>query len=191
MTSQEPPKTTSISLLIRLQRQEPEAWLYFEAVYMPYIKRCCKNLQLADQEDIARDVYLRVQRKIGDFKRQRDGSFRKWLRTITYHLISDRCEANRISVSNELMERFIDPSATEKHEEENIFYEEIIAAAGMKYSNKWLRCFLGMRVYGLTAPELAEELGMTQGAVRKASFKVRKWLCTEFGDLFDDSDEGQ
>lgn len=180
------PATTSPSLLIRLQNQEPDAWQHFDNIYRRYIQRWCTALQITDRDDITQQVLLKVHLAVGEFKRHGEGSFRAWLRTITIHLVSDQCDLCHLSVSPDALEQLANPTKHMLLEEDALLYEQVIASAGDIFSEKWVRCFLGMTVYGVSSTQLADELSMTTGAVRKANFKVLQRLRREFAELLDE-----
>jgi RNA polymerase sigma-70 factor (ECF subfamily) len=92
---------TSLTLL-DLLRQNPEdagAWDRFVRRYRPKIYGWCRErgLQEADAEDVAQDVIVILARKMASFRYDPSRRFRAWLKTITYHALSDliarRCRA--------------------------------------------------------------------------------------------------
>lgn len=184
----ETPHTTSTSLLIRLQANDENAWRLLDRVYLPLVERQCAvaELSAADREDVVQQVAMKVHQKIGDFQRQRNGSFRKWLRTITANVLTDRQRNSPDVPSQELLERLASPSPEEDAAEKRLQYENVVAVAGSIFSEKWVRCFLGMTVHGITSDQLAGELDMSPGAVRKANYKVLRRLKEEFSDLLED-----
>ncbi len=189
MPSNSTPHTTSTSILIRLRNQEPEAWARFDSVYRPYIVELCKSLQVADKDDIAQQVLIKVHHAIDGFDRQRKGSFRAWLRTITVNLIADLCKSRHLPVAAELLDKLAEPTQDRLDAEQVVLYENIVATAGDIFSEKWVRCFLGMTVYGISSDQLAEELDMSRGAVRKANYMVLHRLIAEFGDMLDKEED--
>lgn len=79
---------TSLTLLDRLQQRastQGDDWTRFVALYHPFIRRFIKlDAKLsADAEDICQEVIKRIVEHLPRFQRQRDGSFRRWLKTIT------------------------------------------------------------------------------------------------------------
>jgi RNA polymerase sigma-70 factor (ECF subfamily) len=76
---------TSASLLDRL-RQCPneESWRRLDDLYRPLILRWIERdpALRQDSEDLAQEILSVVVRELPEFKRERTGSFRKWLRTI-------------------------------------------------------------------------------------------------------------
>ena len=92
--------TTSESLLFRLQYHAQEdavaldqsAWETFVGLYTPLMFYWARKagLRQADAADLVQDVLAIVFRRLPDFKYDRQGSFRGWLRTITLNQVRDR-----------------------------------------------------------------------------------------------------
>src|SRR5262249_17249569 len=88
--------------LMDLLRQYPKdaaAWDRFVRRYRPKIYDWCRDrgLQEADAEDVAQDVIAILTRKMASFRYDPSLRFHAWLKTITYHALSDliasRCRA--------------------------------------------------------------------------------------------------
>jgi len=81
---------TSVSLLERLRTGPDEAaWQRLDDIYQPLIRRwLLRHPGLGDEaEDIVQEVMEVLIREIPGFRRRRNGSFRRWLRTITGHRV--------------------------------------------------------------------------------------------------------
>src|SRR5260370_40793661 len=79
---------TSASLLERLgSSPDEEAWRRLDALYRPLIRTWIRRDPTGGEEaeDIVQDVMAVLVRELPGFQRQRTGSFRRWLRTITVH----------------------------------------------------------------------------------------------------------
>ena len=86
------PGSTSLTLLDRLRRRDPEGWRRYVRLYGPLIYRWCRRgrLRPEDAADVTQEVFRAVAARIDDFRRDRPGdSFRGWLWTITRHKIGD------------------------------------------------------------------------------------------------------
>jgi RNA polymerase sigma factor (sigma-70 family) len=86
-----PVPATSASLLDRL-RHTPDAgaWDRLVRLYEPFIRRWLSDPSLAaDADDLTQDVLAILVRELPQFERQRLGSFRAWLRTITINRIRE------------------------------------------------------------------------------------------------------
>ncbi len=183
------PGTTSTSLLIRLKHDDADAWERFDSFYLPLVQRWCHRLQLADREEIAQQVAERVRAAIGRFERKRHGSFRAWLRTIVENLLKDHYRSKENiepTMVDDVLAAVIRPTEGNLSEEKRLLYERAVGIMRRDFCEKWVRCFEGIVIHGLSAREIAEELGMKIDAVRTAKHKILKRLREEFGDLLDD-----
>jgi len=83
---------TATSLLARIKKKDPEGWRRFVHLYSPLIFRWCRQsgLKEADAADVGQEVFQAVSRAVAKFEyRQKNDSFRGWLRTITRNKIRD------------------------------------------------------------------------------------------------------
>jgi RNA polymerase sigma-70 factor (ECF subfamily) len=84
---------TSLTLIDLLRRSPRDvgAWDRFVRRYRPRIYGWCRvrGLQEADAEDVAQDVIAILTRKMARFRYDPSRPFRAWLKTITYHALSD------------------------------------------------------------------------------------------------------
>ena len=83
---------TPVSLLDRLQRRPlSEDWKRFVDLYKPFVERFIRpspELSPADVDDICQNVMTKLVKYLPQFRRERDGSFRTWLKTITVNEVS-------------------------------------------------------------------------------------------------------
>jgi len=85
--------STSSSLVLRVQAQEPAAWRELADLYGPLIYNWARhaNLQAQDAADIVQETFGAIFGSIARFRRDRPGdSFLAWLRTIARNKIRDR-----------------------------------------------------------------------------------------------------
>src|SRR5437660_12209459 len=81
---------TSVSLLARLRTSPDEAaWRRLDGIYRPLILQWLRrDPKLGEEaEDVAQEVMNVLIRELPGFQRQRNGSFGRWLRTITAHRV--------------------------------------------------------------------------------------------------------
>lgn len=84
-------QSTSVTLLARLQEDPQfEDWDRFVQLYHPFVRRFIRldPAMASDAEDICQEVMKKVVRKVPQFQRQRDGSFRAWLKTVTVNEVN-------------------------------------------------------------------------------------------------------
>jgi RNA polymerase sigma-70 factor, ECF subfamily len=99
---------TSLSLLDRLKVAGPEAsdWNRLQGIYLPLIQRWLSRVPgIGDESaDLAQELLVVVFREIPRFERQREGSFRAWLRKVTVNkVLNYRVLAARLPESIQLI----------------------------------------------------------------------------------------
>src|SRR4051794_20857840 len=81
---------TNVSLLDRLRGgADPAAWQRLDDLYRPWVRRwVVRDAVLRDDaDDVVQDVMGVLVRELPRFQRERTGSFRRWLRTVTHHRV--------------------------------------------------------------------------------------------------------
>ena len=87
---------TSATLLEQVQQGDSAGYQRLMMLYRPVLLWKCGNLVAdGEREDIVQEVFHTVSQKIGTFKRERDGSFRKWLYGIIRNKIGDYLRKTR------------------------------------------------------------------------------------------------
>ena len=83
--------STSFSLLYRVRADDQDGWRRLVRLYGPLVLFWCRRAGVpqADRADVFREVFRAVARYIGDFQRERTGSFRAWLRVIVHSKAAD------------------------------------------------------------------------------------------------------
>jgi RNA polymerase sigma-70 factor (ECF subfamily) len=109
---------TSLTLLDRLQQNgRHEDWTRFVELYRPFIRRFIKlDAKLADDaEDICQEVMKKIVAHLPRFRRERDGSFRTWLKTITVNEVNYYWRrrlrgGSAVGAEQHVLEGLIDPN---------------------------------------------------------------------------------
>ncbi len=110
---------TSLTLLDRLKQQRrPEDWTRFVELYEPFIRRFIRmDAKLAaDVDDVCQEVMRKIVSHLRHFERNREGSLRCWLKTITVNEVSaywrQKLRKGKVSApANDLMiESLADPT---------------------------------------------------------------------------------
>lgn len=208
------PTFTSTSLILRIQANEKEAWERFAYIYAPVIYSWCrkKKLQPTDADDLAQEILRNILLKIDRY--DRTGSFKGWLWTMSRNKIIDYFRkqgrtAVAIGGTDHAMNLAEHPGSDELLDDEIDLPEQLSnedAAMGSEFGRalEFLRnefepntilAFIRMAIDGLTAKEVAAELGWTgstkkeeaNGAKRVRMCKVRilKRLRDEFDGMLD------
>ncbi|MFI5455909.1 MAG: sigma factor [Isosphaerales bacterium] len=111
---------TSLSLLDRLKVARPDAsdWNRLQGIYLPLTQRWLSRVPgLGDESaDLAQEVLVVVFREVPRFDREREGSFRAWLRQVTVNKIRNyrrkrhRRPAAGLDPAAGFLERLSDPN---------------------------------------------------------------------------------
>jgi RNA polymerase sigma-70 factor (ECF subfamily) len=86
-------ETTPVTLLERLRRPDARAaWERFVRLYTPLLLRWAYRLGLSTQDaaDLVQDVFVVLVQKLPEFRYDRQGCFRAWLRTVVLNKWRDR-----------------------------------------------------------------------------------------------------
>ncbi len=184
---------TSITSLERLRNQPDEAaWQRLDDLYRPLIRRWLRrDPSLRDEaEDLVQDVLAVLVRELPHFQRERDGSFRCWLRTITWHRLQAFRQARRhrpqllgSDADGSLLAQLEDPHSAlsrqwdEEHDRHVIrrFMERIEP----QFEPATLQAFRRTVFDGAKAADVAMELGISVNAVLLAKSRVLKRLREE------------
>lgn len=186
-----------MTLLERIQANDPLAWDRLLGLYQPLVLSWCRRwgASEADSADVAQEVFVAVVSGIDRFRREREGdTFRGWLRGITRNKLLRLGERRRAQPlaqggtdANLRMHELPDtpPDDAEAVEDERDLYRRALELVRDEFEPATWRAFWRVAVDGLTAPEAAAELGSTAAAVRQAKSRVLRRLRVELGDLLD------
>ncbi len=190
---------TSASLLDRL-RVTPDGadWSRLVDLYTPLIRGWLLRHGLPPQEadDLVQEVLQVVVRKVPDFRRQRTGSFRAWLRAITVNCLRDFWKARRREPQGAgdtsfawMMEQLADAtsglSRLWDQEHDRHVSQKLLETIRPQFEERTWRAFQRVAVDGATADEAAAELGITTNAVFIAKSRVLTRLRQEAAGLVD------
>jgi RNA polymerase sigma-70 factor (ECF subfamily) len=184
-------------LLDRLKAARPDAsdWNRLQGIYLPLIERWLGRVPgLGDESaDLAQEVLVVVFREVPGFDRQREGSFRAWLRRVTVNKIRNyrRKRYHRPDVGLDpaggFLERISDPNDDLAREwdrdHDKQVVEKLLAAVQRDFTPVTWKAFQRFGVEGVPAGRVAEELGLSENAVVLAKSRVLKRLREEAGDL--------
>ena len=185
---------TSSSLLTRAKNRDTEAWMQLVRWIGPLILDWCRRagLQLADREEVSQQVLINIWRGLTAFRKDQPGhSFRGWVYTITRNCILDLHARNKRTASQPLpvaIPAESDPSDAQSLKRRALFLLVQEAVAGHA-SDRGFQAFYRTAVGGLSAVEVAAEMGMTADAVRQHKSRwvkrLRDQLREQFGELLD------
>ena len=185
---------TSTSLLRRAQADDADAWQQLVQTYSRRIYRWCRRagLQPADASNIVQEVLRSVARKLGDFRRDREGdTFRGWLRRITQNKLRDHFRNQLKQADHPIggtdahrrLENQQDgpaESVSELGSIENEISSPILKSVRAEFSDRDWRFFWRVVVDGQSAVEVGEEYGVTANTVRLVKMRILRRLREEF-----------
>lgn len=187
---------TSPSLLGRVLANEPAAWNRLVALYAPLVWHWCRScgLQEQDQADIFQDVFQAVASHLNQFHKSVQGTFRGWLRTITRNKVRDlfrRRQREPVGAGGSDAQRrldqlpdpdlFAEDSQAEQAAEAGLIHRalELIRP---EFTERTWQAFWHTTVDERDASAVAQDLGMSPGAVRVAKCRVLQRLREALGD---------
>lgn len=190
---------TPLSLLERLRTAPDEAsWRRLDDIYRPLIRRWLLHWQSLDgeTEDVVQDVLTVLVRELPGFERQRKGSFRSWLRTITAHRALayhrslqhqpqgmgaplEECPLALLQDPNSELSRRWD----EEHDQHVL--RRLLELIEPMFEKTTLAAFRRVVFDEIEAARVAEELGISVAAVWLAKSRVLKALRQEAKGLID------
>jgi RNA polymerase sigma-70 factor (ECF subfamily) len=190
---------TSVTLLGRLREQPAAAdWERLVALYRPFILRFIRldPALSADAEDIGQDVMAKIVEHLPQFERQRDGSFRNWLKTITVNQVRlywrQRLQHRRVNAEQGrlLFDALADP-ANELSQLWDAEYRGAIVRrlhdlVEPEFSPTSWRAFRMRVAEGRSTEEVAAALGISRNAVDIAKSRVLARLRREAAGLIED-----
>jgi RNA polymerase sigma-70 factor (ECF subfamily) len=191
---------TSLSLLQRLRHAAPDAaeWQRLQDIYLPLIRSWLSQVPGIGDEahDLAQEVLVVVFREVPAFERQRDGSFRTWLRTITLNKLRAFTKARRKrplagggDAAGQLLAQLEDSDSDlarkwDREHDRHVF-DKLLAVVRPDFEPGTWEAFTRFALDGRPAARVAEELGISESAVVQAKFRVVKRLREEAGELMD------
>jgi RNA polymerase sigma-70 factor (ECF subfamily) len=192
--------TTSLSLLDRLKEARPDSidWLTLQDIYVPLIRGWLARMaDLGEEvEDVSQEVLVILCRELPGFDRQRNGSFRAWLRQITLNRVWASQKRRRKtpiaeggSAADQLLAQLADPNSDlarqwDQEHDRHVVHKLLALVKDDFEPNTW-RAFTRFALEGQPAARVAEELGMKESAVMQAKSRILKRLREEAGGLLD------
>jgi RNA polymerase sigma-70 factor, ECF subfamily len=190
-------KTTSISLLERLRTASPDKsdWVRLQEIYLPLIGRWLGRVPgLGDEAaDLAQEILVVVVREIPRFQRQREGSFRAWLRQVTVNRVRTHNKRRRrrsvvgLDKADGFLDRLAGPDGDLVREwdldHDRHVFQKLLAVVQPDFSPTTWEAFRRFAIDGLPAAQVAQELGLSVNAVLQAKSRILKRLREEAGDL--------
>jgi RNA polymerase sigma-70 factor (ECF subfamily) len=185
---------TPASLLLRLrQPSETRAWNEFVDLYTPLIYSWARGvgLQEPDAADLVQDVFALLLVKLPEFRYDRHGSFRAWLRTVTLNKWRENLR-RRGTVPRQLGDAELPELAGRG--DGDVFAEEeyrrYLAGRALQLMQAefpavvWKACWESL-TSGRPAADIAAELGISTDAVYTAKYRVLRRLREQLDGLLE------
>ena len=148
-----------------------------------------------ETDDVAQEALLVVFRELPAFQRQREGSFRAWLRRVTANRVRTWWRTRRrqpvvsFDPTDEFLSQLEDPNSQLSHrwdlEHDQHIFEKLLAVVKPDFDSCTWEAFRLFAIENRKAQEVAEELGITENAVLLGKSRILKRLREESTGLID------
>ncbi|MGA8347960.1 MAG: sigma-70 family RNA polymerase sigma factor [Isosphaeraceae bacterium] len=188
---------TSVSLLDRLKDAPPDAsdWGRLQDIYLPLITRWLRRIPGLgdDSDDLAQEVFVVMVRELPRFERQREGSFRVWLRQVTVNKVRTfrkrlgRKPVAGMDLTDGFLDRLAEPNSELAREwdldHDRHVFQKLLAIVQPDFQPNTWEAFRRFAIDGHPAVEVAAQLGLNVNSVLQAKSRVLKRLREEAGEL--------
>jgi RNA polymerase sigma-70 factor, ECF subfamily len=184
--------STSMSLLVGLRGDCPDAWRRLADLYTPLMQQWClrKRIPPTDIDDVIQEVMLAVTSGIKRFRRDRDtDTFRGWLRRITDYKVADwiaRRTRERGAASLDVIPvSWTAPEDDEQVEKESVIglYTRALDLVREQFEEKTWKAFWNVTVEDRDPGDVAKDLHMSRSSVYVAKSRVLRRLREVMGDV--------
>ncbi|MFT5523328.1 MAG: RNA polymerase sigma-70 factor (ECF subfamily) [Pirellulaceae bacterium] len=191
---------TSFSLLERIREEGSEAaWRRLADLYTPLIRNWLRQRGVTDTDadDLSQDVLMVIARKLPDFEHnQNTGAFRSWLKNITINCLRDFWKKQKIrptarggSSFAQILAELEDPHShcSQQWDREYEIYmtRQLMRMLRPQFSQQTWQAFEQLALRGMSASEVASQLGLTVNSVYIAKSRVLAKLRQEGRGLID------
>ncbi len=176
---------TRPSLLVSIRDpRDGRAWSQFVAIYSPLVYRFARRrgLQPTDAADVTQDVIRAVARSIRGFDYDRKGSFRGWLMTVARSKLQNFFSKRNLesqAAGGDQAQRLLeqqpspeDEDAFVEREHRRCLFDWAVAQIREDFQPATWRAFWQTSVEGKNTKQVADEMGMTVGAVYIARSRI-------------------
>lgn len=177
---------TSVSLLERIRSSSNETdWSQLVELYSPLIRIWIRRYSSSqrDADDVVQEALSVVIRRLPDFERQRTGSFRSWLRSITVNCLRESWRTQRFrpvvpggSNFQQVLTHLEDPhselSQLWNDEHDQHVLQSLLVRLRPTLPEKTWQAFRRVAVSGEAVEAVAADLGMTVNSVYIARSRV-------------------
>jgi len=191
--------STETSLIVRVQRNDSDAWERLSQLYGPIVYAWARKagLQPEDASDVMQSVFTSLTTNIERFQRRTTSdSFRGWLWTVTRNKVNDHFRNRNAQATarggtdayNLLQALAETPSSADSEDGQNELNQlrrrAIQLVQGQFEGRTWV-AFWRTTVEGDAPNEVAADMGISVWAVYKARTRVLQRLREEFQGLLE------
>lgn len=184
---------TPLSLLDRIRTTGgPAAWGRFVDLYTPFLFGWARRLGLGpdDAADLVQEVFVTLLEQLPGFAYDPNRRFRGWLWTVTLNKYRERRRRAAALAAGDRRGAAPDEAPDPIGEVDRAEYNRALSARALRlmeadFAPATWRAFWEHSVAGRPAREVADELGITPGAVYAATARVLGRLREELRDLLD------
>jgi RNA polymerase sigma-70 factor (ECF subfamily) len=186
-------QSTSLTLLQRVaSRTDQAAWERFVDLYTPVLLFWARKsgLQNVDAEDAVQDILMHLLQELPKFEHNGVQRFRGWLHTVAQRKLCDRYrERQRKQIPRpQGLSSFAGPDDLAELCDDEYRRHLVASALGIMEAEfeptTWRACYEHV-TSGRSAAEIGRELGLSEGAVHVAKYRVLRRLRQELAGLLD------
>jgi RNA polymerase sigma-70 factor (ECF subfamily) len=186
--------STSSEMIRGIRVGDSAAWKRMTAYYSPLVYSWCRRggLRPEDAADLMQEVFLSVWRGLEGFQREQSGqTFRGWLRTIARNKIADHFRGNSrrppTVEAGSAMDRHgevVESSADQRADCSQLqqLFDQAMETIRPEFESCTWQAFILSTLHKRSAADVAQELGISPGAVRQAKYRILRRLRAELGD---------
>ena len=183
--------SVSTSVLERARQGDQDAAVQINRLYSRLVCYWCwkKGVCPEDTLDISQETFVAVHQYLGSFQRNsQSGGFRAWIKRITHNKINDhfRKQHKDNVVDPSILDKivFLDDKQEVSWECQELF-KKAVELMRQEFSQRDFEAFWRNSVDGITATEIARELGTTSNALHIAFSRIRYRVREVFGDMIE------
>ena len=194
-------EATNVSLLVRVAAGDDAAWAQLDRLYRPFILGWYRGQGLShtDAEDLTQEALTVLFRELKEFQHSgRTGAFRTWVRGVCLNRLKGYRRAQKLrgrpvggtDFQEQLHEVPDDDEAAaadwDRQHDRHVLRQLLDSIAG-EFEASTLQAFRRLTLDGASGQQVADELGLTTGAVYIAKSRVLRRLRAEAAGLIDEA----
>jgi RNA polymerase sigma-70 factor (ECF subfamily) len=187
---------TSVSLLERAgDPKDAGAWRRIVTLYSPLVTHWClrQGVKRQDCDEVMQETFLAIHGSLAEFRRQRAGSFRLWIRSITRYKVLDHFRRRKGEAvaegGTDAYRQFQRQPEAEAPPEDDAelsgLYRRALDLIRTEFEARTWQAFWRSAIDGQRTDLIARDLGMSIVNVRTAKSRVLSRLREEAGTLID------